>query len=115
MKGMSGKAALQEAEFSRQVRVAEAQAKLSAAKLEAEAEVTRAAGQAKANEEISGTLSPAVLQYQYIRVLEEQGQQGDRTIVYIPTDPRTGLPVNLPAPEAQRLSAPSQKGGQDAK
>jgi hypothetical protein len=103
-KGMAGRATLQEAEFSRKTRVAEAQAKLDAAKLEAQAEIERAKGQATANQEIAGTLTPEVLQYQYIRVLEEQGAQGDRTIIYIPTDPKTGLPVNLPRPEAGRLT-----------
>lgn len=102
-KGMGGKALLMEAESTRQVRVTEARAKLEASKLEADAEVTRAKGQALANIEISKTLTPEVLQYQYIRVLEEQGQQGDRTVIYIPTDSRTGLPMSLPAPEAQRL------------
>lgn len=102
-KGMSGQAVLQEAEYSRKVRVAEAQSKLDSSKLEAQAEIERSKGQAIANEQISKTLTPEVLQYQYIRVLEEQGSQGDRTVIYIPTDPRTGLPVNLPAPESQRL------------
>jgi hypothetical protein len=101
--GLGGKATLQRAEYSRRIRVTEAQSKLDAAKLEAQAEVERASGQAKANEIISKTLTPEVLQYQYIRVLEEQGAQGDRTIIYIPTDPQTGLPVNLPIPEAKRL------------
>jgi hypothetical protein len=100
---LGGQAKLQEAESSRQIRVAEAQAKLDSAKKEAEAEVIRAKGQATANLEISKTLTPEVLQYQYIRVMEEQGANGDRTIVYIPTNPASGLPINLPAPEANRL------------
>lgn len=102
-KGMNGQALLMEAESSRQIRVAEARAKLDSSVLEAQAEVKRAEGQATANKLLESTLTPEVLQYQYIRVLEEQGQQGDRTVVYIPTDSRTGLPMNLPTPEANRL------------
>lgn len=101
--GMSGKAKLQEAEFGRQTRVAEAQAKLDSSKLEAQAEIARAKGQALANRELTSTLSPEVLQYQYIRMLEERGSGGQETVIYIPTDSRTGLPVSLPLPESQRL------------
>ncbi len=104
-KGMNGRAILQEAEYSRKVRVAEAQAKLDSAKLEAQAEIQRASGQAQANEVITKTLSPEVLQYQYIRMLEENGDaNNEKTIIYIPVNPSTGLPVSLPNTEATRLS-----------
>lgn len=103
VKAKGGEAILAEAEFSRRARVAEAQAKADAAKLEAQAMITRAEGQAKANEEIAKTLTPSVLQYQYLEMLQEQGANGDRTVVYIPTNPATGMPASLPATEAPRI------------
>lgn len=89
---MSGKAVLAEAEFSRQVRVKEAQAKKDAAQLEGEAELTRAEFAARANAELANGLGGAegYLRYLYIRMLEEQGSAGS-TIIYIPTE--AGVPI----------------------
>lgn len=103
--GMSGRAKLQEAEYSRQTRVAEAQARFDSAKLDADSKVALAKGQAEANKLIAETLTPEVLQYQYIQMLEERNDTGKETIIYIPTDPRTGLPTSLPLPEANRLQS----------
>ena len=89
---LAGKAALMEAESTRQVRVLEAKAKRESATLEAEAEVERAKGVAEANKIIGKSLenNPRYLQYLYITGLEEGSEKGNKTI-YVPTE--GGLPV----------------------
>ena len=89
---LAGKAALMEAESTRQVRVLEAKAKKDSASLEAEAEVERAKGVAEANKIIGDSLkdNPRYLQYLYITGLQEGSEKGNRTI-YVPTE--GGLPV----------------------
>lgn len=89
---LAGKAALMEAESTRQVRVLEAKAKREASVLEAEAEVERAKGVAAANKIIGDSLkdNPRYLQYLYITGLEEGSEKGNKTI-YVPTE--GGLPV----------------------
>jgi regulator of protease activity HflC (stomatin/prohibitin superfamily) len=101
--GKSGEATLAEARYGRQARVEEARSRFDAAELEAKAAIVRAEGQAKANEVIAKTLNPSVLQYQWLEMLTEQGGVGDRTVIYIPVNPATGLPVSIPTPEAGRL------------
>lgn len=88
----SGKAALMEAESTRQVRVLESRAKKDAATYEAEAEVERAKGVAQANKIIGDSLkdNPRYLQYLYITGLQEGSEKGNRTI-YVPTE--GGMPV----------------------
>lgn len=100
----SGEAVLAEAEFSRRARVAEAQAKVDAAQLEADAILIRARGQAQANKILEPTLSSPVLQARYLEILEDKGQ-GDRTVIYVPISPETGLPVGLPITESMRLQS----------
>lgn len=82
----SGRAVLAEAEFSRQVRVEEAQARADAAALEGQAELTRAEFAARANRELAEGLGgpEAYLRYLYIRMLEESSDTGQ--IIYIPTE-----------------------------
>lgn len=89
---LAGKAALMEAESTRQVRVLDAKAKKEASVLEAEAEVERAKGVAEANKIIGSSLqdNPRYLQYLYITGLQEGSEKGNRTI-YVPTE--GGLPV----------------------
>ena len=89
---LAGKAALMEAESTRQVRVLEAKAKMDSASLEAKAEIERAKGVAEANKIIGDSLNdnPRYLQYLYITGLQEGSEKGNRTI-YIPTE--GGLPV----------------------
>lgn len=89
---LAGKAALMEAESTRQVRVLEARAKMDAASLEASAEIERAKGVAEANQIIGNSLkdNPRYLQYLYIVGLQEGSEKGNRTI-YVPTE--GGLPV----------------------
>lgn len=88
---MNGQAVLAEAEYSRQVRIEEAEAKREAATLEGEAELTRAEFAARANAELAEGLGgpEAYLRYLYIRMLEEQGTAGQ--IIYIPTE--AGVPI----------------------
>lgn len=100
---LNGKALLQEAEYTRQTRVLEAKAKAESAALEGEAIITRANAQANANKVINESLSPEVLQYQFLEILAENGSTGDSTIIYVPTNSDTGVPIGLPLPEAMRL------------
>jgi regulator of protease activity HflC (stomatin/prohibitin superfamily) len=88
----NGRAALMEAESTRQVRVLESKAKKDAATFEAEAEVERARGVAQANKIIGDSLkdNPRYLQYLYITGLQEGSEKGNRTI-YVPTE--GGMPV----------------------
>ena len=91
-KTLSGKAQLQEAEYTRQVAVLEAQAKKDSAQQLADAEIIRATGVAKANQIIGDSLKDnrEYLQYLYITGLEEGSNKGNVTI-YVPTE--NGLPV----------------------
>ena len=94
---MAGRAALMEAESTRQVRVLEAKAKQESAELEARAEVTRAEGSAKAIAALKAELgdSDRYLKWLYIQGLQEQGTgQGEKTVVYIPTDGLVPLPIS---------------------
>jgi hypothetical protein len=89
---IDGQAILAEAQYSRQARVEEARARNDAAELEGQAELTRAEFSARANEELADGLggSEGYLRYLYIRMLEENGAQGDQ-IIYIPTE--AGMPI----------------------
>lgn len=89
---LAGKAALMEAESTRQVKVLEAKAKKDSASLEAAAEIERAKGVAEANRIIGDSLkdNPRYLQYLYIVGLQEGSEKGNRTI-YVPTE--GGVPV----------------------
>jgi regulator of protease activity HflC (stomatin/prohibitin superfamily) len=89
---LAGKAALMEAESTRQVKVLEAKARMDSASLEAKAEIERAKGVAEANRIIGDSLkdNPRYLQYLYINGLQEGSEKGNRTI-YVPTE--GGLPV----------------------
>ena len=94
---LAGKAALMEAESTRQVRVLEAKAKRESATLEAEAEVERAKGVAEANRIIGNSLkgNDEYLKYLYITGLQEtDGKSGEKTVVYIPTDGLVPLPIS---------------------
>src|SRR5689334_21237468 len=83
--GQAGKAELAQAEYNRQIIVCQAQAKLDAAKLEAEAEIERAKGVSQANTIIANGLGgpEGYLRYLYIHMLEEAGE---KQIIYIPTE-----------------------------
>jgi regulator of protease activity HflC (stomatin/prohibitin superfamily) len=89
---LDGKAELQKAEYTRQVAVLEAQAKMDSASKLADAEIERAKGVAEANRIIGDSLkdNPRYLQYLYITGLQEGSEKGNRTI-YVPTE--GGMPV----------------------
>ncbi len=97
---MAGKAELASADYTRQVAVVEAQAKLDAASKLAEAEVARAKGVAQANQIIGDSLkgNEAYLRYLWINNLDGKG---DKQVIYVPTE--TGLPIL----EAGRFSKPT--------
>jgi regulator of protease activity HflC (stomatin/prohibitin superfamily) len=89
---LNGKAELQKAEYTRQVAVLEAQAKMDSASKLADAEIERAKGVAEANRIIGDSLkdNPRYLQYLYITGLQEGSEKGNQTI-YVPTE--GGMPV----------------------
>lgn len=96
---MSGEAELANANYSKQVAVQEAQAKMDAATLLAQAEVERAKGVAQANKIIGDSLkdNEAYLRYLFVNNLENTKDQ----IIYVPTE------GNLPVLEASRLQKPA--------
>jgi len=94
-KTLSGKAQLQEAEFTRQVAVLEAKAKLDSAKELAQAEVERAKGVAQANQIIGDSLkgNRDYLSYLWITGLEEGNKNGNKTVYMIPSQGSIPAPV----------------------
>ncbi len=86
----AGEAELAQAEYNRQIIVRTAQAKKDSSQLEADAEVIRASGVAKANEIVAQGLGgpEGYLRYLYIHMLSEQQE---KQIIYIPTE--AGLPI----------------------
>jgi len=91
---LAGQAELERAQFNRRIEVEEAQAKMDAAQLLADAELIRAGGVAKANEVIGNSLKG---NESYLRYLWIQGlQDGSSEVIYIPTE------ANLPILEAAR-------------
>ena len=91
----AGEAELAQADQNRQIAVAQARAKAESAHFEADAEVTRATGVAKANEIIGKSLqgNEAYLRYLWINGLE----LNKNAVIYVPTE------ANLPILEAGRL------------
>jgi regulator of protease activity HflC (stomatin/prohibitin superfamily) len=85
-----GMALLAHAQFSREVAVAEAKAKMEAAELLAQADVSRAKGVAQANKIIGESLksNEAYLRYLWIQNLENAK---DAQVIYVPTE--AGLPI----------------------
>ena len=85
-KGLNGEAQLREAEYSKQILVREAEAKLEAEKLNALAEIERAKGMAEAMEIENGRLTETYIKYLWVR-----GMADNDNIVYIPTE--AALPI----------------------
>jgi hypothetical protein len=81
---LSGEAELAQAEYSKKVAVQTAQAKMDSAKFEAEAEVIRAGGVAKANKIIGDSLrdNEAYLRYLFVQDLQNTHNQ----VIYVPTE-----------------------------
>ena len=92
-KQMDGKAAYEQAVQDRRIRVLEALAALDAARLTAQAEIERARGTNEANRIMSESLGGPdnYLRWAYIHMLQETAGQGDRQIIYIPTE--AGMPI----------------------
>ena len=90
---MAGKAEFAKAEQNRKIKIEEARANLEAEKLNAQAEIERAKGAAKAIEIENGSLTPTYIQYLWVR---QQTNLNDKTVIYIPTE------GNLPILEAGR-------------
>lgn len=86
--GQAGKAALAHADFERQVQVVNAQANLQAQKFNAEAEVARAEGVAKANHVIKDSITELYVRYLWVQTLDRTNNQ----IIYVPLG-QDGLPV----------------------
>lgn len=82
-------------QYLKQVAIATAESKNESAKFEAQAEVTRAEGVAKANKIIGDSLTnnEAYLRYLFVNNLEHTQNQ----IIYVPTE------ANLPILEAKRF------------
>lgn len=85
---MDGKAEFAKAEQNRKIRIEEAKANLEAEKLNAQAEVERAKGAAEAIRIENGSITPAYIQYLWVR---QQNANTNNKIIYIPTE--AGLPV----------------------
>ena len=75
------------------------------AKQEAQRKIEEATGVAEANRIIAESLTAPVLQNKYIQALENLSQG---SVVYVPTNPETGLPVILGTPAlGTRTSTPT--------
>jgi hypothetical protein len=94
--GQDGRAELSKAQYSKQVAVTEALAKMESAKNLAQAEVIRARGVDSAIKIISGSLqnNTAYIQWLWVNNMESK----DKTVIYIPST-NMGIPVT----EAPRL------------
>lgn len=99
---LAGEAELAQAQYSKQIAVSTSQAKLDAAKLEAETDVTRAEGVAKANKILADGLGgpEGYLRWKYIQMLEDTAQSASKTIIYVPTE------AAMPILEAGRAAKP---------
>ena len=95
--GKRGEAELMRAEQNRKILIKEAKARLESEGLNAQAEVERAKGMAKAMDIENGKLSAMYNQYLFIRSLEDLADKGDLPIIiYMPAE---GL---LPVMDVQR-------------
>lgn len=85
---MAGKAEFAKAEQNRKIMIEEAKANLEAEKLNAQAEIERAKGAAEAIKIENGSITPAYIQYLWVR---QQNANTNNKIIYIPTE--AGLPM----------------------
>lgn len=96
---MEGKAEFAKAEQNRKIKIEEARANLEAEKLNAQAEIERAKGAAKAIKIENGSITPTYIQYLWVR---QQSDLSDKTVIYIPTE------SNLPLLESTRMNSLGQ-------
>lgn len=89
---LAGEAELAHAEYSKQVAVQTAKARLESSKLDAETAVVQAQGIANANKILADSLGgpEGYLRWKYIEMLQDTAGKG-QTTVYIPTE--AGLPI----------------------
>lgn len=85
----AGKATLAHADFERETQVVNAKANLEAQKYNAEAEVVRAEGVAKANTAIKDTITEMYVKYLWVSTLDKTSNQ----IIYVPLG-SDGLPIS---------------------
>jgi regulator of protease activity HflC (stomatin/prohibitin superfamily) len=83
---MAGRAQLAEAEWNKQIIVIEAQARMEAEILNAQAEVERAKGAAEAMYEVQDALTETYIRYLWVRLMAVSDN-----IIYIPTE--ASLPI----------------------
>lgn len=88
-----GEAVLAHAQYSREVAVAEAKAKMESSALLSQSDTIRAHGIARSNEIIGQSLSPAYLHWFWIDNIDKSNN-----VIYVPTE------ANLPIMEASRLT-----------
>lgn len=86
-KELNGEAQLREAEYSKKIQIEEAKANLEAEKLNADAEIERAKGMAKAMEIENGKLTDTYIKYLWVRSMTGN----EANTIYIPTE--AGLPI----------------------
>ena len=91
---LTGEAELARAQQNRQIAVNEAQAKLDAAKLLANAEIERAKGVAGANQIIANGLKGNDEYLRYLWITEVAGRNTSKEVIYVPTE------ANIPLMEA---------------
>jgi regulator of protease activity HflC (stomatin/prohibitin superfamily) len=92
-KTLRGEATLKEAEWSRQIKIKEAQAEKESAVFKKEADSIRAEGTAIANKIISQSLTKEYIQWKWVEGLHD----GSSETIYIPTE------ANMPILEASRI------------
>ncbi|SEI63134.1 hypothetical protein SAMN05518849_101349 [Sphingobium sp. AP50] len=101
-KEQDGRAALAEAQSSRQIAVLEAKARLESAKMLADAEVVRAEGAARANRILQDSLGgpDGYLRYLQIQAIDSK----EASLIYVPTE--GGLPLLESGRLTSRAPAP---------
>ncbi len=94
-----GQATLANAQYSRNVAICEAQAKMESAAMLASADTIRAHGIARSNQIIGNSLTEPYLHWFWIDGLE----RNQNAVIYVPTE------ANIPIMEAGRLKTPVEK------
>jgi len=97
---LDGEAELAKAEYSKKVAVQTSQAKKEAAQYEADAEVIRAGGVARANQIIGDSLKNNEAYLRYLWITDLAGNNRSPSVIYVPTE------TNLPILEATRNLTP---------
>lgn len=100
---LAGEAELAQAQYSKQVQLADAEGKLAAATKLAEVEVARAKGVAQANQIIGDSLKNNEAYLRYLWITDLSSNNRSPTVIYVPTE------ANIPLLEAGRTPAASSK------